>query len=111
MKKFQELLKGARHLELILAVVAVPVNLLQTATGRQWQGSELENRLSAILSRIDGAGTVEVMITEDAQGEAQGILVVADGAEDLGIYLRLQYAVQSLLGVETSRIEIMPRDG
>ena len=51
------------------------------------------------------------MITEDAQGEAQGILVVADGAEDLGIYLRLQYAVQSLLGVEASRIEIMPRDG
>ena len=107
MKKFLEELKGARNIEWCLAVLAIAILILT-----QWNGSpsaivqtQQEQRLSAILNRIEGAGRVEVMISESAQ---EGVLIVAEGADDLGVCLHLQYAVQTLLGTEASRIEIVP---
>ena len=90
MKKFLGELKAARNIEWFLAILAIAVLLL---------------RLSAILSRIEGAGSVEAMISEDG---SNGVLIVAEGADDLGVCLHLQYAVQTLLGTESSRIEIVP---
>jgi len=106
-RRFIEELKGARSIEWCLVVLAVAILLLTQWTGAPGgtiKQTEQEQRLSAILSRIDGAGTVDVMISE----EGKGVLIVAEGADHLGVSLRLQYAAQTLLGTEITRIEIIP---
>ncbi len=108
MKKFLGELKAARNIEWFLAILAIAVLLLTQLNGSSTERiaqTDQELRLSAILSRIEGAGSVEVMISEDG---SNGVLIVAEGADDLGVCLHLQYAVQTLLGTESSRIEIVP---
>lgn len=84
------------------------------------QMNEEEARLARILSSIEGAGQVEVMIyqTEQIQpafsesspepAPAQGVIVCAEGAEDIGIRLTLQQAVATALALPVDRIEIYP---
>ena len=108
MRKFLEELKGARSIEWFLALLAIALLILT-----QWNGAsstdlartEQEQRISSILHRIEGVGEVEVMISEES---GEGVLVVAEGANDLTVCLRLQYAIQTLLGTDAVRIEIVP---
>lgn len=69
-----------------------------------------ENRISRVLSAIDGAGTVEVAVYyEDAL--PCGAVVVADGAGDVAVQLRLVSAVTTLLGIQQDRVAIYEREG
>lgn len=69
-----------------------------------------EGRISRVLSTIQGAGTVEVAVYyEDAI--PCGAVVVADGAGDIAVQLRLLSAVTKLLGVEQNRVAIYEREG
>lgn len=96
-------------MEWFLAVLAIAILLLT-----HWNGSlstnvhhtDQELRLASILNRIEGVGRVEVMIS--GESEEAGVLIVAEGANDAVACLRLEYAVQTLLGTEISRIEIVP---
>ena len=120
-QNFRARLRGIRGLEW-LAFLAV-LSLL----GLAWLNSgtlvasdartDLEKRMEAVLSRIEGAGAVRVLVTErkgktaflsDDPEDAQivGVLVVAEGAEDLRVRLALLQAVQALLPVEAEKIEI-----
>lgn len=108
-------LRGARGIELFaaLAIAAlVALMLIGGGTGGDArEGTDLEARLEKMLSRIDGAGRVSVMIAQDAQGEVTGALIIADGLEDVGTYLCLQRAVMALVDVQPERIDIVGRDG
>lgn len=109
-KKFLEIFRGARKIEIFLAMAAIAILLLQwsgTAFDSASGQTELERRLSGILGRVDGVGTVSVMVTEDVDGGVEGVLVVAEGAENIGVQLKLRYAVQTLLDVEASQIEVI----
>ncbi len=74
----------------------------------------LEARMEATLSLIDGAGKVRVMVNREEVLPAQtesiaavtGVIVVAQGANDLSVRLELARAVQSLLNVPQKNIEI-----
>lgn len=69
-----------------------------------------ESRISRVLSAIDGAGTVEVAVYyEDAL--PCGAVVVADGAGDVTVQLRLISAVTTLLGIQQDRVAIYEREG
>lgn len=111
MKRFLEIFKGARRLELILLAAAVAILLLQLGGQGLMGGGEvqtdLEKRLSGLLSQMDGVGRVRVMVAQRKDGEIDGVVVAAQGADDLGVCLRVQYAVQTLLGVESAKIEIV----
>jgi len=109
MKRLLETLRGARKIEIFLAAVAIAVLLMQGSSCFQSQstGTELEQRLEAILARIEDVGRVDVMVNESADGTPNGVLVVAEGADDISVCLRLQYAVQALLGIDASEIEIV----
>jgi len=109
MSKLLELLKGARKIELFLLAVATAILLmlsLKTVQPDHTQ-TELERRLAAILERVEGVGNADVMVTENPDGSILGVLVVADGAENISVRLRLQYAVQTLLDANASIIEIV----
>lgn len=72
--------------------------------------STVENRISRVLSAIDGAGTVEVAVYyEDAL--PCGAVVVADGAGNVAVQLRLVSAVTTLLGIQQDRVAIYEREG
>ena len=69
-----------------------------------------ESRISRVLSAIEGAGTVDVAVYyEDAL--PCGAVVVAEGAGDVAVRLRLMSAVNTLLGISTERIAIYQREG
>ena len=108
-------LRGARRIELVAALVLAALLALMLLSGsngpREALKTPLETRLERILSRIEGVGRVSAMITEDADGNVAGVLIVADGLEDVSAYLRVQRAVLSLLETEADRVEIIGRRG
>lgn len=109
-----EKLRGAHRIELFAALVIAALLALMVINGMDAKPnkgeSELELRMERVLSRIDGAGRVSAMITQDEDGRVTGVVVVADGLDDLRTYLCLQRAVEALLGVEAHSIEIIGKD-
>lgn len=61
-----------------------------------------------IVLRIDGGRTEEPLISHRLSPEISGVLVVAQGAKDERIRLRLLEAVSSMLDVPAYRVEIVP---
>ncbi len=64
-----------------------------------------ETRLANILSGIEGVGEVRTMITR-SDGQITGILVVADGAEDISVMLKLLSATSTVMGVDKQVVEV-----
>lgn len=113
-----EKLRGARHIEwvfLVLALAALALLLTDAPAEHSGESTSLERRLEAVLSCVQGAGDVRVMVhSAEAvsafaaqDGAASGVIVVAEGAGDLRVAMELQQAVQALLGVEAEHIEIL----
>ncbi len=67
---------------------------------------ELEDRLAGILSSIEGAGAVQVMIVRDEAGDITGAIVTARGAADISVRERLRSAVRTVLGIGMDQVEI-----
>lgn len=74
------------------------------------ESSGEESRISRVLSAIQGAGTVEVAVYYEDTVPC-GAVVVADGAGDIAVQLRLLSAVTTLLGVSQERVAIYEREG
>lgn len=74
------------------------------------EASGEESRISRVLSAIQGAGTVEVAVYYEDTVPC-GAVVVADGAGDVAVQLRLLSAVTTLLGVNQDRVAIYEREG
>jgi len=108
------------YLVALLAAAALAASVL--FLGSAQKQTSLEIRLENILSSIEGAGSVRVLINESAQqalsawnvmqpaSEEQGIvgvLIVAQGAADPVVAAKLAQAAGTALGVAQSQIEIM----
>ena len=63
-----------------------------------------------MLSQIAGAGQVEVLVTEGEQGVV-GVLVVADGAQELSVRTELMRAAMTALDVPADAVEVFARQG
>ena len=113
------------NLPLILAIVILAICLLvysghsREAVSKNSGESDLELRLSAVLSAIEGAGEVECMIytgdesskdvfwgAEDKGGEIMGVIIVAEGAKDIAVMLRLKDAAATALNVEPTKVQV-----
>lgn len=110
MKQFLGALRSARKIEICILALVLALLLLacidHTATDGGGASSE-EARMQRILSAIDGAGRVRVMLSCDADGGYTGAVVAASGAEDIAVQLRIQRAVTTLTGLELEQIEIV----
>lgn len=88
--------------------------VVPTATPPDNTASDVELRLERILTQIEGAGKTDVMITyqsyaTSAEQEAAlplGAVIIAEGADDLGVRIKIQQAVQTALGIEAHQIKI-----
>ena len=121
-------IRGARGIEFLLIAVAVAVlgmavmNTMRQPTQQMDARTDTERRLEDVLGEISGAGKVRVMVSEStneaqtafseqAAGGIRGVLVVAEGAGDLRVYMEIQQAVRALLDVELSAVEIVEMRG
>lgn len=106
-KRLRELFRRDGWLLGALAA-AVAACLLLGAAAPAASGTEEEARLARVLSAMEGAGQVEVAVFYDAAEDAApcGVVVVAQGAQDMAVRLRLMRAVVTLTGVDASRVEI-----
>ena len=84
---------------------------------------ELEMRLEAILSQMEGVGAVDVMITlkasaetrdrsftytsQNAYPEVEGVFVVSQGGDDSSVKLAITEAIQALFGIDVHKIKIV----
>ena len=71
----------------------------------------IESRLEKTLSAMEGAGKVTVMINSDSDGRVTGVLVVSEGAADIGVRLELQEAVCRVLGVDVGCVGVVRMEG
>ena len=102
-------LRGARKVEYLVLVLLIALAVLfwaQNSAPQSATSTELERRMESTLSQVSGAGNVRVMITQGEEGNVTGVLIVAEGADDMSVYLALSDAVQTLLGVDAKSIEI-----
>ena len=105
----KEKLRGARGLEWLLLLIATCVAALVLTRGGSDAGAqptELEARLERVLSAVEGAGEVRAMVSEQ-NGKIAGVVIVAAGAEDVGVRLSLMQAARALLDVELDQIEVI----
>lgn len=68
-----------------------------------------EDRLRQVLSAIDGAGSVDIAVYYE-ESVPCGAVVVAQGARDVAVQLRLVSAVTTLLGIHQERVAIYPME-
>ena len=133
-----EALKKLGQYKYVLLVALVGAVLLLLPTGEErektvsaapvqgegdlFRTGELEGRLEAALSGIEGAGEVRVVLTLresprvilDGEGSEvqkvgpvyQGALVVAQGGDDPQVKLKLARAVSALTGLGTDKIHV-----
>ena len=81
--------------------------LLGTQGGADSTG---EGRIRQVLSAIDGAGAVDVAVYYEDSIPC-GAVIVADGAGDVAVQLRLVSAVTRLLGIDQGRVAVYEREG
>lgn len=94
----------------ILAALLFCVALCLMLGAQEGSSSTEESRISRVLSAIDGAGRVEVAVYYE-EAVPCGAVIVADGAGDVAVQLRLLSAVTTLLGVNQERVAIYEREG
>lgn len=111
-------IKGIKNIRIIAAIFIIAVALLiyssvatknaatnTSSTVGSAEMDEDESRLAAILEGLEGVGEVETMITR-SDGEIVGILVIAEGAEDIAVRLRLLSAVTTAMGVDKQIVNV-----
>ena len=93
----------------ILAALVLCAALCLTLGSQGEAASTEEGRISRVLSTIDGAGTVEVAVHYEEAVPCSAV-VVAQGAGDIAVQLRLVSAVTTLLGIDQSRVAVYQRE-
>ena len=124
MKNWLEKIKNARAGPwVLLAAVCAAAYLLFTAQPLAGNAAvsmtEEEQRLSATLSSIAGAGEIRVSIYYAQAASAFGgtgartpigAVIVAQGAGDVAVRLNLMRAAETLLGLSANQVEVFPME-
>jgi len=126
-------LKSIKHIEIILAVLfgliillvyfssafsndnSINKNNYENASTVSAYIAEVEDKLANILSKINGAGNVTVMIMVEKETELDtailpnisSVIVVAGGANNVWVKLEIIKAIEALLKLSASNIEVL----
>ena len=102
----------------IAAIIFIIGILLMTLPGKtenkkDFAHSDEEERLCSILTQIQGCGRVDVMITYSeekdynrSQVKAKGAIIVAQGADDVGVSIKLSQAAQAVLDLPAHKVRV-----
>ena len=103
------LISGAALILLLVSWLVFGKGGSQTAASTGYIPTEQEERLAAILSRVEDAGNVSVLITEE-DGAAVGAVVMFDGPDGILVRLRLTQIAARALGIAENRVLVCPSD-
>jgi len=138
--KWVEKLKNIKHIEIYITIIFAIVlmliffssndskkvnshkntNITQETTISSYI-SNMENKLEDILSQVQGASNVNVMITLDMSGstvkdniiqtsdfpKVKGVVIVAKGVNNTSVRMNVLKAVQAVIDISSGRIEIL----
>ncbi len=117
--EFVQRIKGIKNIKIIAVIFIIAIALIiysTVSTASKDDGSavnsyasEEEIRLAGILSNVSGAGDVQTMITS-SDGKIVGVLVIAEGATNPLVRLRLVEAVSGALGVDDDIICVLAKN-
>ena len=118
-ERFNRIISEKRLVTLILmlacgaALVLMSYRMKETPQRERAQdvayaAGSIEERLSQVLSMIEGAGKAEVLVTQSETGVV-GVLVVADGAQDLTVRTELMRAAMTALDIPAESVEVFVR--
>jgi stage III sporulation protein AG len=101
---------GVKNISIIVVTIIIALALLiySSVDKEDTKVNEMDDeemRLSAVLSEIEGAGKVTTMIVRE-DGKVKGVLVIAEGAEDISVMLKLLNATSTVMGVDRSVVEV-----
>lgn len=139
--KWLEKLKNIKHIEIYITIIFAIILILiffssntsskakpKANTNTYTQDTtisayvnDMENKLEGILSQIEGASNVNVMITLDMSSttikdniiqttafpEVKGIVIVANGVNNTMVKMNILKAVQAVIDISSGRIEIL----
>lgn len=137
--KLKEYIKSDKRIKLILVLgIAVILLIAISGIGGNKSGTadsaslselsqyekKLEERLSDILSEIEGVGKLKVMVTLDTSEESEygrskdmllsvkapsvrGVIVVCDGGNNIIVKEKVTSAVSGVFGISTTRISVI----
>lgn len=111
-------LKSVKHLEIIvafvIALVAIFIYFITTNVGASDTvtvhtssgGNELSRQVASVLCNVEGVGDCNVLITYDDEKVVGGVVVVAEGGDDIGVKVKIIDAVCALVDVKAEKIKI-----
>ena len=136
--KWIEKLKSVKHIEIYITIVFAIILILiffsstkDTSATKAKQSSNnttissyvdnIETKLEEVLSNINGASDVKVMITLDMSSvniedeeiktssfpDVKGVVIVAKGVENTMVKMNMLKAVQAVIDISSGRIEIL----
>lgn len=139
--KWVDKLKNIKHIEIyitiIFAIILILIFFSSTGTKKTANSSisnraaqettittyvsNMEDKLEQILSQVQGASNVNVMITLDMSSTTvkdnvietsdfppvKGVVIVAKGVENTGVKMNILKAVQAVIDISSGRIEIL----
>lgn len=126
-------LKSIKHIEIILAILFGLIILLVYFSSAFSGGSsedkskyenssmvsayisEVEDKLANILSKVNGAGNVTVMVMVEKETQLDtttlpnisSVIVVAQGANNIWVKLEIIKAIEALLRLSSANIEVL----
>lgn len=139
--KWVEKLKSIKHIEIYITIIFAIILILiffsstgnkKTTTSNIKSNTtqettitsyvdDMETRLEHILSQVQGASNVSVMLTLDMTNtsitdnviqvadfpKVKGVVVVAKGVENTGVKMNILKAIQAVIDISSGRIEIL----
>ena len=89
----------------LLLVIAMPTT--SSTNSEEKYALDEEMRLKHILEQMENVGEVRVMITHQDSKTVEGVVVIADGAENVLIVKNITDVVQALFDVDSHKIKVM----
>lgn len=101
---------------ILLVVVAMPTktqsdtNVIKGYEKVEETSTEIEKRLKKLLENMQDVGDVEVMITYEDREIVEGVVVLADGADNAVVVRNITEVVQALFDVDSHKIKVIERN-
>lgn len=108
-RTFRILAIAAAALILLIACWLVFGHESSSSVSGTFPATQEEERLAAVLSEVEDAGNVRVLITQE-DGAAVGAVVLFDGMDGILVRLRLTQITAKALNIAENRVLVCPSD-
>lgn len=101
---------------IIMLVISIPTSKKSSSVnlynGFDYTADEeescLETKLKRCLSKVEGVGEVDVIVTYESDGKtAEGVIIVAKGGDNGTVVTQITDAVEALLGLPAHKIKVL----